>query len=95
MRVSDIGRVELGAENYTASLRFLGLEASGIGIQLLPSANALDVYDGVMAEMARIEQDFPPGLEWQLAFDNVTVVRESISRGAEDAGRGAACSSCW
>lgn len=79
VRVSDIGRVELGAETYAADLRFLGLEASGIGIQLLPSANALDVYDGVMAEMKRLEPSFPPGLEWQLAFDQVTVVRESIS----------------
>ena len=79
VRVSDVGRVELGAENYTANLRFLGLEASGMGVQLLPSANALDVYDGVMATMARIEQDFPPGLEWRLAFDQVTVVRESIT----------------
>ena len=78
VRVSDVGRVELGAENYTSNLRFVGLEASGMGIQLLPSANALQVYDGVLAEMARIEQDFPPGLEWRMAFDNVTVVRESI-----------------
>ncbi|MGE0126177.1 MAG: efflux RND transporter permease subunit [Vicinamibacterales bacterium] len=79
VRVSDVGRVELGAENYTANLRFLGLEASGMGIQLLPSANALDVYDGVLATMAQVERDFPPGLEWRLAFDQVTVVRESIT----------------
>jgi HAE1 family hydrophobic/amphiphilic exporter-1 len=79
VRVSDVGRVELGAENYTANLRFLGLEASGMGIQLLPSANALEVYDGVLATMARIEPTFPPGLEWRLAFDQVTVVRESIA----------------
>lgn len=79
VRVRDVGRVELGAETYSANLRFLGLEASGMGIQLLPSANALDVYDGVMAEMRRVEQNFPPGLEWRLAFDNVTVVRESIT----------------
>jgi HAE1 family hydrophobic/amphiphilic exporter-1 len=78
VRVSDVGRVELGAENYAANLRFLGLEASGMGIQLLPTANALEVYDGVLAEMRRVEQNFPPGLEWSLAFDNVTVVRESI-----------------
>ncbi len=78
VRLSDIGRVELGAENYTANLRFLNFEASGIGIQLLPTANALEVFQGVMSEMRRIEANFPPGLEWQLAFDNVTVVRESI-----------------
>jgi HAE1 family hydrophobic/amphiphilic exporter-1 len=78
VRVRDIGRVELGAETYSANLRFIGLEASGMGIQLLPDANALEVYDGVMKEMARLEKSFPPGLEWRLAFDNVGVVRQSI-----------------
>ncbi|MGE3885565.1 MAG: multidrug efflux RND transporter permease subunit [Vicinamibacterales bacterium] len=78
VRVKDVGRVELGAEQYAANLRFLGLEASGMGIALLPSANALEVFDGVMDTMARLEPDFPPGLEWRLAFDNVSVVRESI-----------------
>src|SRR5687767_14771705 len=77
-RVRDVGRVELGAETYSANLRFIGLQASGMGIQLLPTANALEVYQGVMKEMARLEKNFPPGLEWRLAFDNVGVVRESI-----------------
>jgi HAE1 family hydrophobic/amphiphilic exporter-1 len=77
-RVRDVGRVELGAETYSSNLRFVGLEAGGMGIQLLPSANALDVYQGVMKEMERLQPSFPPGLEWRLAFDNVGVVRESI-----------------
>src|SRR5690349_10216643 len=42
VRVRDVGRVELGAETYSSNLRFVGLEASGMGIQLLPSANALE-----------------------------------------------------
>jgi HAE1 family hydrophobic/amphiphilic exporter-1 len=78
VRVKDIGRVELGAEDYSSRLRFAGVEASGIGIQLLPTANALDTFRGVMAEMERVDDQFPPGLKWQLAFDNVGVVRESI-----------------
>ena len=78
VRVKDIGRVELGAETYASNLRFIGLEAMGVGVQLLPRANAIEVYNGVMAEMARLERNFPPGLEWRLAFDNVSVVRESI-----------------
>ena len=79
VRVRDIGRVELGAENYTSNLRFAGIEATGLGIQLLPTANALDTFDGVMAEMARLERDFPAGLRWSLAFEQVSVVRESIN----------------
>ena len=59
VRVRDVGRVELGAETYSANLRFIGLEASGMGIQLLPSANALAVYQGVMKEMARLEKVLP------------------------------------
>jgi HAE1 family hydrophobic/amphiphilic exporter-1 len=78
VRVKDVGRVELGAETYSSNLRFLGLEAQGIGISLLPSANAIEVFRGVVAEMERLEASFPPGLEWQVAFDNVVVVRESI-----------------
>ena len=78
VRVRDIGRVELGAEDYSSRLRFAGVEASGMGIMLLPTANALEVFRGVQAEMARLEDQFPPGLKWQLAFDNVVVVRESI-----------------
>ena len=78
VRVKDVGRVELGAETYSSNLRFLGLEAQGIGISLLPSANAIDVFRGVVAQMDRLKKNFPPGLEWQVAFDNVVVVRESI-----------------
>ena len=78
VRVSDIGRVELGAETYSANLRFGGLNAAGVGIQLLPSANAIDALTGTMNELARLKANFPPGLEYQLAFDNVSVVRESI-----------------
>jgi HAE1 family hydrophobic/amphiphilic exporter-1 len=78
VRVSDVGRVELGAETYSSNLRYGGLDAAGLGIQLLPSANAIAAFQGVQEEMARLEQNFPPGLEWRVAFDNVTVVQESI-----------------
>jgi HAE1 family hydrophobic/amphiphilic exporter-1 len=78
VRITDVGRVELGAETYSANLRFGGLSAAGVGIQLLPSANAIDTLTGVMAVLDRLKANFPPGLEYQLAFDNVGVVRESI-----------------
>jgi len=78
VRVRDIGRVELGAESYSSRLRFAGVEASGIGIQLLPTANAIQVFTGIQQELDRLRQNFPPGLEAQIAFDNVVVVQESI-----------------
>ncbi|MBY0496595.1 MAG: multidrug efflux RND transporter permease subunit [Cyanobacteria bacterium] len=78
VRVKDVGRVELGAETYSSNLRFLGLEAQGMGISLLSDANAIETFNGVVATMDQLKGNFPPGLEWQVAFDNVVVVRESI-----------------
>ena len=78
VRVRDVGRVELGAESYSSNLRFAGVEASGVGIQLLPTANAIQVFAGIQAELERLRENFPPGLEAQIAFDNVVVVEESI-----------------
>ena len=76
----DVGRVELGAESYTSNLRFAGVEASGVGIQLLPTANAIQVFTGIQRELERLRKNFPPGLEAQIAFDNVVVVRSRSSR---------------
>jgi HAE1 family hydrophobic/amphiphilic exporter-1 len=79
VRVTDVGRVELGAESYSSRLRFGGVEASGIGIQPLPSANAIEVFDAVRAELERLQRNFPPGLD-VIAFDNVQVVRDPSAR---------------
>ena len=79
VRVKDIGRAELGAESYTSRLRFGGLTASGIGITLLPTANALDTFQGVQETLERLQESYPPGLEHRIAFDNVSVVRASIN----------------
>jgi hydrophobic/amphiphilic exporter-1 (mainly G- bacteria), HAE1 family len=78
VRVADVGRVELGAESYASRLRFGGLEASGIGVQPLPSANAIEVFDAVSRELDRLRPGFPPGLQAVIAFDNVSIVRDSI-----------------
>jgi HAE1 family hydrophobic/amphiphilic exporter-1 len=78
VRLRDIGRVELGAENYSTLLRYQGVDAMGFGILGLPTANALDVQRGVSAEIARLRQSFPPGLQASIAFDTTIVVQESI-----------------
>ena len=78
VRLKDVGRAELGAEAYTSNLRYKGRDASGFGISQLPTANALDVYSRAVAELNRLSQRFPPGLKYEVAFDNTTVVSESI-----------------
>jgi HAE1 family hydrophobic/amphiphilic exporter-1 len=78
VRLSDVGSVELGAETYSSELRFNGREAVGIGVTQLPTANALQVYRETTSELQRLSKRFPPGMKYQLAFDNTTVVSESI-----------------
>jgi HAE1 family hydrophobic/amphiphilic exporter-1 len=76
VRLRDVGRAELGAESYVSDLRFNGRSAVGFGVSQLPSANALDVYDNVVAELERLAKNFPPGMEYKIAFDTTTVESE-------------------
>jgi len=78
VRLKDVGRTELGAENYATDLRYNGRDAVGFGVLQLPSANQLNVYSSVVAEVDRLSKRFPPGLKAELAFDTTTVVSESI-----------------
>src|SRR5437773_420787 len=79
VRLKDVGRTELGAESYTTDLRFNGRDSVGFAVLQLPSANQLDVYSNVLAEISRLSKRFPPGLKTDLAFDTTTVVSESIA----------------
>ena len=78
VRLKDVGRAELGAETYSAQLKFQGVEAVGFGVIQLPTANALDVERGVVAELERLSKQFPPGVKYQVAFNTTDVVEESI-----------------
>jgi HAE1 family hydrophobic/amphiphilic exporter-1 len=78
VRLKDVGTSELGAETYATDLRFDGQDAVGIGVTQLPTANTLDVYQRCAAELQRLSATFPPGLKYRIAFDNVSVVSESI-----------------
>ncbi|HKD64353.1 MAG TPA: multidrug efflux RND transporter permease subunit [Candidatus Acidoferrales bacterium] len=78
VRVRDVGRAELGAEDYSSVLRFDGHDAVGFGVTQLPSANALAVDKAAKAELERLSKRFPPGIKYAVAFDTTTVVGESI-----------------
>ncbi len=78
VRLKDVGRSELGAEDYGSLLRFNGHDAVGMGLTQLPGANALDVDKAAKAELVRLSKNFPPGLKVAVAFDTTTVIGESI-----------------
>ncbi|NEP17461.1 MAG: efflux RND transporter permease subunit [Leptolyngbya sp. SIO4C1] len=78
--LKDVGRAELGAENYNTFLRFRGNEAVGLGIFQLPGSNALAVAQGVKEKMAELSAEFPPGMEYGIGFDTTEFVEQSLSR---------------
>ena len=78
VRFRDVGRAELGAEQYSTFLRFRGNEAIGLGIFQLPGSNALEVAQGVKETMAELAADFPPGMEYGIGFDTTEFVEQSL-----------------
>jgi HAE1 family hydrophobic/amphiphilic exporter-1 len=78
VRLREVGRAELGAEDYGSDLQFDGREAVGIFLTQLPRANALEVDRAALAELDRLSRRFPPGMRYRLAFDATDVVHESI-----------------
>jgi HAE1 family hydrophobic/amphiphilic exporter-1 len=78
VRLKDVGRAELGAEDYSTIVRFNGQDSMGIAITQLPGANALDVDKGVKRELEHLSKSFPPGLKYAIAFDTTEVIGQSI-----------------
>ncbi len=76
--LGEVGHSEVGAEDYSSSLRYNGLTAQGIGVQQLSNANALDVDAKAKAVLKDLSKSFPPGLEYAIAFDSTTAVGDSI-----------------
>ena len=79
VKLKDVGRAELGAENYSSFLRFRGNDAVGLGIYQLPGSNALNVANAVKAEMEKLAVGFPPGLVHRVALDTTLFVQESMA----------------
>ena len=78
VRLRDVGRAELGAEDYSSDLDYSGRESVGIGITQLSTANALDVRRLCLSELERLSKRFPPGMKYEVAFDTTDAVSESI-----------------
>ena len=78
VRIRNVGRVDLGAETYFVDSRYMGQQASGIGIQLAPDANALATASAVRAKIEEFRPFFPHGLQVVYPYDTTPFVRISI-----------------
>lgn len=79
IRLKDIARVELGAENYSFFSRIHGKDTAIISVKQLPEANSIDLSNRLKKRLTELKKTFPPGLEYQIFRDETDFVRESIN----------------
>ncbi len=80
VRLRDVARVELNAQNFATSARLNGKPSTGIGVQLSPTGNALATADAIRKRMGELSAYFPRGMTWAIPYDSSRFVRISITQ---------------
>jgi multidrug efflux pump len=78
VRLKDVARIELGAQNYNMTCFFNGKPTVGLGLYQLPGTNALDVAESVRKKMDELKTRFPDGVDYAVGYDTTPYIRESI-----------------
>lgn len=78
LRVGDVARVELGAQNEDSESRIDGRSGVPIGVYLSPGANAVATAKAVAQTIDRLRGRFPPGIHALVMYDSTTFVTDTI-----------------
>ena len=78
VRVSDIGRVELGAQDYGVNTYLSGKPTVVIGVFQRPGSNALAAAQAIHEEMETLKKSFPKGLEYSVIYNPTEFISQSI-----------------
>jgi multidrug efflux pump len=78
VRLSDVAKVELGAEEASMVAKYGTKEAVYLGVWPLIGVNEIDVSHRLQAEMARIAPTLPPDIEMHLAYDATTFMQDAL-----------------
>src|SRR2546422_282143 len=78
VRVRDVARVELGAQDYSIVSRLNGKPAIVIPVYQLPGSNAVQTAAGVRKLMAEMQQRFPQDMDYAISLDQTTAVTEGM-----------------
>ena len=78
VRLKDVARIELGAENYNTYAKLNKIPSTTIAFFLLPGANALDTAKQAKEVMKRLSKRFPKGVEYSIVYDTTLFVHQSI-----------------
>ena len=78
VRLSDVARVELGAENYGVVSRVNGHPGAGIAVSLAPGADALGTAELVKAQIEQSSKNFPQGYAYSFPQDSTAFIKLSV-----------------
>ena len=78
VRVSDVARVELGAQDYGTNTYLSGKPTVIVAAYQRPGSNALAAAQGVSAAMKELEAKFPPGLAYKVIYNPTEFIAQSI-----------------
>jgi HAE1 family hydrophobic/amphiphilic exporter-1 len=78
VRVKDVARVELGAQNYDMLARLNGKASALIALYQLPGSNAVDAANKAKALMEKLKANFPPDMDYVVALDTTLAVTEGM-----------------
>ncbi|HEY5934168.1 MAG TPA: efflux RND transporter permease subunit [Kofleriaceae bacterium] len=79
VRLKDIAKVELGAEESDLDVRFSGKRAVFMGVWVAPTSSSLEVIRGVRAEMKKIQSELPTGMDGHVAFDSTVYIEDAMN----------------
>jgi hydrophobe/amphiphile efflux-1 (HAE1) family protein len=83
IKVRDIARVELGAQNYSVQARLNGRPSAAFNISLTPEASAVDVSAAVRDRLAELKPGFPADVDYQVINDRTVFVKASLAEVAK------------
>lgn len=79
VRLSDIAKIELGAETYNSIGTYDSRTAVPLALFKLNDANALEIMNQVRAELHKLEKNFPEGMQWEIAYDSTKFIKVSMA----------------
>lgn len=78
--LSDVARVEVGAEDYNFSSRLNGQPSAAVGVQLSPTGNAIATSAAIREKMEELKGFFPAGISYDIPYDTSPFVELSIEK---------------
>ena len=78
LRLKDVARIELGAQDYSVTSTFNGKPAVAFAIYLQPGANAIETANAIKAKMKELSKNFPQGITYEIPYDTTIFVNASI-----------------